>query len=112
MREQGSVTAETAVVLPSVVMVLAVVLAVAGGVTARLSCVDAARAGARVAARGEGDARVVAVAREVAPQAQVRIARSGSRVEVGVRRIVSLPLPWLRRASVGALAVADREQAP
>lgn len=52
--DRGSATAETAVVLPVVVVAVAVVLAAAGVGNAQLRCQDAARAGARVLARGEG----------------------------------------------------------
>ncbi|MET8156400.1 TadE family type IV pilus minor pilin [Sphaerisporangium sp. NPDC005289] len=51
--ESGSVTAETAVALPSLALVLGAALWAIAAVGARLECVDAARAGARAAARGE-----------------------------------------------------------
>ncbi|MDP9241529.1 MAG: pilus assembly protein, partial [Actinomycetota bacterium] len=49
----GSVTAELATALPVLVFLLAVALGAVGAVTAQLRCVDAAREGARAAARGE-----------------------------------------------------------
>ncbi len=46
--------AEFAVALPAVVLVLALLLGAARVALAQVGCVDAARAGARAAARGEG----------------------------------------------------------
>jgi secretion/DNA translocation related TadE-like protein len=119
----GSVTAELAVALPSVVMLLAVVAAVAAVVVAQVRCVDAARAGARAAARHDGSSAAVALARLVAPSgARVSVAEvsgapsasaSGAgRVRVEVRASVRLLLPFLPRVEVSAAAVADREPEP
>lgn len=92
-RERGSVTAETAVALPALVMVLAAALWAVTVVGAQLRCVDAARAGARAAARGE--------APEAVRSAVLRAAPAGSRVAVelgpAVTRVdVSVPVrpPW------------------
>lgn len=71
---RGSVTAETAVLLPVLLVVLAAAIGVLACVAAQLQCVDAARAAARVAARGD-DASVVRTTAE-------RLAPPGSRVEV------------------------------
>ena len=54
-REAGMVTAETAVVLPVLLLVLVCAVAAVTVVGAQLRCVDAAREGARAAARGETD---------------------------------------------------------
>lgn len=54
--DRGSVTAELAVGLPAVVLVLVVVLVVAAAGIAQLRCADGARAGARAAALGSDDA--------------------------------------------------------
>ena len=78
-RDGGTVTAELAVALPGV-MLLAVALLVTGqAVIGEVRCTDAARAGARLAARGESDP---AVAAEVAspPGTQVSIARGATLV--------------------------------
>jgi len=72
--ERGSVTAEAAVVLPVLLVVLAAAVGVIVCVSAQLACVDAARAAARAAARGE-DAAVV-------QQVGVRLAPPGARVVV------------------------------
>jgi Flp pilus assembly protein TadG len=89
--DQGSVTAEFAVALPAVVAVLAVVLSAVAAATAELRCVDAARAGARAAARGENTSAAVAAARAAGPAgASVRLQRAGGQVRVEVRGRVSL----------------------
>ncbi|WP_203993176.1 TadE family type IV pilus minor pilin [Sphaerisporangium rufum] len=51
--DRGSVTAETAMALPALVLVLAAAMWALTVLTAQLKCVDMARAGARAAARGE-----------------------------------------------------------
>ena len=73
-REEGQVTAEAAVVLPVLLVVLAAALWVLASVSAQLGCVDAARAGARAAARGDDPAQVRTVSLALAP--------AGARVEV------------------------------
>jgi len=98
-------------VLPAVVTMLAVVVSTGQVVTAQVRCIDAARAGARLAARGEGGAAVTAAARGLAPPgASVVVGSGGSRVTVTVTADVSLALPV---ASVGVRgdAVADVESA-
>lgn len=80
------VTAEVAVLLPALVLLL--VLAVRGVAIglASLECVDAARAGARAASRGESRAVVERTALAVAPRgAVVELAFHGDRVVVLVR---------------------------
>ncbi|WP_405143521.1 TadE family type IV pilus minor pilin [Sphaerisporangium sp. NBC_01403] len=65
--DRGSATAEMAVALPSLVLVLGAALWAIAAVTAQLECVDAARAGARAAARGEPLEAVRHAAGEAAP---------------------------------------------
>ncbi|MER7188902.1 TadE family type IV pilus minor pilin [Streptomyces flaveolus] len=81
----GFVTAETAVVLPVlVVFAMALVWALLA-VAAQIQCVDAARTGARAAARQDSADAVVQVAREAAPNgARVTVAREADRVRVVV----------------------------
>jgi Flp pilus assembly protein TadG len=87
------VTAETAVVLPAMVVLTAGFLAVVVAVSAQLSCADAAHEGARVAARGQpGDVAVVADAvHRVAPGAQVTLGHSAGFVQVQVSQVLALP---------------------
>lgn len=63
-RDRGMVTAELAVTLPAVVLVLGLCLAGISAGIDQIRCVDAARLGARAAARGDslGSVRAAAVA--------------------------------------------------
>ncbi|MBL1107032.1 hypothetical protein JK361_20900 [Streptomyces sp. 5-8] len=78
-------TAEAAVVLS---VLVAFTMALVWGllvVAAQIECVDAARAGARAAARQDPADAVVTVTREAAPRgARVSVAREGDRVRVTV----------------------------
>lgn len=88
-RERGSVTAELAVGLPAVVLLLVALLTVASSAVAQTRCTDAARAGARAAALGEADGTVVAVARRLAGgDAAVAVIRADEWVTVTVSAAV------------------------
>src|SRR3954454_24439754 len=83
--DRGFVTAESAVVLP--VLVLFAMGLVWGllVVAAQIQCVDAARTGARAAARQDPADAVTAVARAAAPRgATVTVGREGDQVRVVV----------------------------
>lgn len=85
------VTAEAAVVLPVLVFVLAAALAAVSVVTAQMRCADAAREGARAAARGESDAAIQDIAASSAPAGSaVSVTRDGDRAIVEVRASVPL----------------------
>jgi Flp pilus assembly protein TadG len=102
--DRGSATAEAAVVLPAVVVVLALMVWGIGVAGAQLRCIDAARAAARAAARGESAGATVAAARDIAPaDAHVGVRREGERVSVVVTATVRPPGPVLSR--LGAIAV-------
>ncbi|WP_245862623.1 TadE family type IV pilus minor pilin [Sanguibacter antarcticus] len=62
-------TAELAVALPAVVLVLVAVLVIAAAGIVQLRVTDAARAGARAAAAGETDARAAEIAQRTAGDA-------------------------------------------
>ena len=68
------VTAETAVVLPVLLLVLAGAVAAVVVVGAQLRCVDAAREGARAAARGEAAGGRPELVRRAAPDGRRRSA--------------------------------------
>lgn len=88
--DRGAVTAEFAVALPAVVLVLAAVLLVVMAGTAQLRVADAARAGARAAAAGETDGRVAEIARHVGGEGViVSVLRSDPWVTVQVRAPVA-----------------------
>jgi Flp pilus assembly protein TadG len=115
-RERGYVTAETAVVLPVVAVVLAAALWAVSATTAQLRCVDAARDAARAAARGDDDASVLAIATAAAPaHAQVSVARTDTDVVVIVRARVGAAggvLAALPAPTAAATAVAAPEGSP
>jgi len=84
------VTAETAVVLPVLLVVLAASIWVLACVAGQLRCVDAARVAARAAARGDAPAAVSAAARRAAPPgAEISIGRAGEAVTVRVEAVIA-----------------------
>ena len=102
------VTAEAALALPVLVLVLAGAVAAVAVLGAQLRCVDAAREGVLAAARGEDAATVRALVDDIAPPgAVVRVqGPEGDRVSVTVTAEVS-PLgavPWSVRLSATAVA--------
>lgn len=109
-RDSGTATAELAVALPAVVVVLAAVLAVGQAVLAQVRCVDAARAGARAAARGEAASEVSALARDGAGDVSVIVERQGTLVSVSVSRRLALLVPRGPVVLVQGRAVAQAEQ--
>lgn len=79
------VTAELAVAIPSVVLVLALCLVAVGAGVDQIRCVDAARIAGRAAARGDDPGRVRALAAEAAPRgADVVVAATAGGVRVTV----------------------------
>jgi hypothetical protein len=91
------VTAELAVAMPAVTVVLAAVLAVGQAVLAQVACLDAARAGARAAARGDALEAVRRVAGDTGRAAgsetavpSVAVDRQGGLVTVTVSRPLRL----------------------
>ena len=102
------VTAEAALVLPVLVLVLAGALSVLTVLGAQVRCVDAAREGVRAAARGEDQAVVVALAADAAPDgADVVVeAPAPERVRVTVSASVRPlgGLPWTVQVRSSALA--------
>ncbi len=108
-RDGGYVTAETAVVLPVLVLFTAMLLWGLMAAAAQIRCVDAARAGARSAARSEPEAAAVAAAAGVAPAgAAVAVRRDGElvRVRVTARSLGPGRLAGLLSVDVGAEAAA------
>ncbi|OMI88445.1 hypothetical protein BSZ07_17345 [Streptomyces sp. M1013] len=81
--DSGFVTAEAAVVLPVLVVFAMALVWGLLVVAAQIQCVDAARTGARAAARQDPDDAVVEVAREAAPRgARVTVSREAGLVRV------------------------------
>ncbi|WP_446042326.1 TadE family type IV pilus minor pilin [Streptomyces sp. SID1121] len=108
--DRGSVTVEAAMAVPALVaFTLALVWALTAA-SAQIRCVDAARAGARAAARSEPEAEVLAVARSAAPDgARITMARSGDLWRVRVE--APTPGPGALALTLGAEAVAPAEDA-
>lgn len=80
---RGSATAETAVLLPVLVVVLAAAVWVLACLAAQLKCLDAARAAARAAARGDTGVVVRDIAQRLAPaDAAVRVSSGDGTVRV------------------------------
>jgi Flp pilus assembly protein TadG len=104
------ITAETAVVLPVLLLVLAGAVAAVTVVGAQLRCVDAAREGARAAARGEDAAVATALAGRAAPDgAVIAVSSGGEEVVVSVRARITPLGPVPLEITVAAEAVALRE---
>jgi TadE-like protein len=81
----GSVTAETAVLLPTLVLVAATLMWLVSVGVAQVQCVDAARDAARAMARDEPPDVAVDLARQAAPEgAQVHVDVVGNLVDVEV----------------------------
>jgi len=105
------VTAELALAIPALVAVVVTLawllsLGVTQGVMAQ-----AAREGARAAARGESATLVRAAAQQVAPEASVTVRRSGRTVSVIASVTRTPPIRLLRplRREVRATAISWRE---
>ncbi|WP_246012574.1 TadE family type IV pilus minor pilin [Myceligenerans xiligouense] len=82
-------TAELAVALPAVVLVLVAVLTLVAASVAQMRAVDAARAGARAVAIGEADSDVArTVARVGGDDVELSIDRDGEWVRVTVTKPV------------------------
>jgi Flp pilus assembly protein TadG len=89
--DRGAATVEIAIALPSLVVVVMAAVTAVAVVTAQLRCLDAAREGARAAARGEPPAAVRDIARQVAPApAGVTVTAEAGRVAVDVSTTVRL----------------------
>jgi hypothetical protein len=95
--ERGSATAETAVVLPALVVLLASALWLVSAAGTQLRCLDAAREAARALARGEPSATVMRVVELAAPGASLRVRRAGGSITVTVGAAVRGPGVWFAR---------------
>lgn len=90
------VSAETALAIPSVLLVLALCLAALQLGVDRVRCVDAARVVAREAARGETASRALADGARAAPDgARISTARQGRDVVATVRVPAPAAATWI-----------------
>ena len=109
-RDGGMATAELAVVLPALVLVIAAGLTMVSVVLAQVRCVDAAREAARAAARGESADVVRSAAVRAAPAAaSVEVGSAGEQVRVTVSARAGRVGGLLPAFHVSASAVALRE---
>ncbi|QAY58787.1 hypothetical protein ET475_01405 [Microbacterium protaetiae] len=99
--DRGSVTAEFAVVLPAVVLVLALGAGVLGACGRQVRMQDAAADAARLVARGEPEAHALALVTAAVARAQAGVTRRGDLVcvEVSADAGVPLPVPMLQASS-------------
>lgn len=107
-RDRGFVTAEAAIALPVLVLFAMALVWTLLAACAQIQCVDAARAGARSAARQDLPDEVVAVARRIAPDgARVTVRREGDLVHVVVAVSPPGPAAWGLDLSHEAVALAE-----
>ncbi len=98
---RGSITAETAVVLPVIVVMLLMATWAIGLVVTHIRCLDAARDVARAVARGEPEDE----ARHVAPKGStVHVSRDGD----DVTAVVRVSREWPLFGGAGAVRVEER----
>jgi hypothetical protein len=83
-RDRGAVTVEAAIGLSVLVLVLAMVIAAIGAVTAKLRCVDAAREAARQVARGDPELAAEAVHDLAPPGAGLSVSEEDGTIRVEV----------------------------
>lgn len=108
--DRGSVTAELAIGLTGVAVVLVALLTTVTAAQAQLQVVDAAGAGARAAARGESHAEVAEIARRLAgPSAVTAVRLTGATATVEVSARVRMPLPGAPGLTVRGRAVTPAE---
>lgn len=113
--ERGSVTAELAVALPVLVMLLLAGLTSVNAVATQMRCVDAAREAARAQARGESGA---AAGERTAPAgATVTVSGDGDTVRATVIAITyplgdRLPGFTVRAEAVAAVEPGEAREAP
>ena len=111
--EEGVITAEFAVALPAVTVLLALCLGAASTGVAQLKVEESARTAARAAARGDSEAQIRSAVSRIDPAQSVQIsvypdavaADAGRAREVHVR--VSRPAPGVIGSATGWVLRAD-----
>ena len=99
--------------LPALVVVVGFACTVLSAVATQAACLDAARAGARAAARGDDDTAVDAAVRQVAARAGViEVRRTGGLVSVTVSARPAVVGTRVPVPAVSAQAVAADEAVP
>ncbi|HEX7352956.1 TadE family type IV pilus minor pilin [Brachybacterium sp.] len=111
--DRGSATAETAIVLPVVVVMVVLVLFTGAGLGSQLRLESAARGAARELARGEDAATAVAVAQRIGGEdIEVTTSVDGPWVQVKVGRTLSAPAGPLAGARWTLTADAEARREP
>ncbi|MEV8229298.1 TadE family type IV pilus minor pilin [Streptomyces sp. NPDC079167] len=106
--DRGTVTAEAAMALPVLVAFVLALLWALVAASDQIRCVDAARAGARAAARSEPEDSVRSAAQEAAPgRARVAVERTGGLWRVRVEAPTPGPGPLGLTLSAEAVALAE-----
>ncbi|MEU8832410.1 TadE family type IV pilus minor pilin [Streptomyces sp900116325] len=106
--DRGAVTAEAAMVIPVLALFALALIWALMAASAQIRCVDAARAGARAAARSEPEEQVLAAARSAAPdRARVDLERAGELWRVRVAAPTPGPGPLTLTLSAEAAALAE-----
>lgn len=112
--EEGVITAEFAVALPAVTVVLALCLGAASTGVAQLKVEESARTAARAAARGDSEAQIRSAISRIDPAQSVQISVSpDSAVDAGEGRArqvhvrVSRPAPGVIGSATGWVLRAD-----
>ncbi len=108
-REAGMATAELAMVIPAMLLVLAMALTGLALAADQVRCVDAARAAARATSRGDDPAEVRQIAEDLTPSGTSVAISTGSDtalVTVTAPRRMSM-LPGLPQASATAEAALE-----
>ncbi|WP_175409077.1 TadE family type IV pilus minor pilin [Streptomyces sp. TRM64462] len=101
-------TAEAALAVPALVVFALALLWGLAAAAAHIQCVDAARAGARAAARSEPEGSAVAAARAAAPDgARVSLERNGELWRVRVEAPAPGPAAWAMTLRADAAALAE-----
>ncbi len=114
--DYGAVTAEFAVALPAVLLLLALLLAGSAAGITQLRLEEAARAGARALARGDSHAAVDGIVRRLAgDSASAAVAEDGKWITVTVSARVVGPfgplIPWNLSATASARGEAPQPSA-
>ena len=111
-KDRGAVTAEFAVALPAVLLLLALLLAGSAAGITQLRLEEAARAGARALARGEDAGAVDGIVRQLAgASASSSIVADGAWLSVTVSGRVSGPVGSMVPWTLSARATARGETA-
>lgn len=100
-------TVELAAAIPALLLVLALGLSAVRLGIEQVRCIDGARAGVRLLARGESTGRAVAEARRLAPGARVSAGVGGSQVSLRVVGRAPPLLSWVAAPSATARAVRE-----